>query len=179
MLSECVFHLRYIPIDPSAHTHSIEETGPCGGLLSPHAYKPHANTTLKIQNFLVSGPFANIFHHVKLTHEHKWQFLYFFATIRNCHWKNILRKERSAFQIRILICRSLEMNFRKFFVKYILEIVPYDGVWVKIIVPNAFRWPKWLEIFQVVKFYLICDLIRCVPKDWNFIEPFSTKFLNI
>ena len=76
MLSECANHLRYIPIDLSAHTHSIAGTGPCGGLLSPHAYKFEIlkDSTLKIQNFLVSNSFANIFHHVKLTHEHKWQF---------------------------------------------------------------------------------------------------------
>ena len=30
ILSECAYHLRYIPVDPSAHTHSISGTGPSG-----------------------------------------------------------------------------------------------------------------------------------------------------
>ena len=28
MLSECAYHLRYIPVDPSAHTHSISGPEP-------------------------------------------------------------------------------------------------------------------------------------------------------
>ena len=30
MLSECAYHLRYIPVDPSAHTHSRSRPGPRG-----------------------------------------------------------------------------------------------------------------------------------------------------
>ena len=55
MLSECAYHLRYISIDPSAHTYSIEGTGSCGGVLSPHAYEPDAYTklTCKLSGFKI------------------------------------------------------------------------------------------------------------------------------
>ena len=51
MLSECAYHLRYIPLDPSAHTHSIPGTGPCAGLDHPMLtfvkIKPSLDRSLK------------------------------------------------------------------------------------------------------------------------------------
>ena len=33
LLSECAYHLRYIPVDPSAHKHSVSGPGPSGSPL--------------------------------------------------------------------------------------------------------------------------------------------------
>ena len=39
MLSECAYHLRYIPVDPNVHTHSVSEPGLLASAASQNHFK--------------------------------------------------------------------------------------------------------------------------------------------